>query len=99
MSQQAWGSDRIRIVQYGAATDPLAWLQGRQPDRVRVIHGRYQMRSVSRELVAQSGERGPSGQFRRLFVELSEALAHDDPKRLESLRRSALEVTIGQKMA
>ncbi|CAG9255735.1 hypothetical protein [Paraburkholderia caribensis] len=97
MSQQAWGSDRIRIVQYGAATDPLAWLQGRQPDRVRVIHGRYQMRSVSRELVAQSGERGPSGQFRRLFVELSEALAHDDPKRLESLRRAALEVTAGQK--
>ncbi|MHB9839204.1 hypothetical protein Q8F57_030740 [Paraburkholderia terrae] len=97
LSHHAWGVERIRIVQYGVATDPLAWLRERQPDRVRVIHGRYQMRSVSRELVAQSGERGPSGQFRRLFVELSEVLAHDDPERLESLRRAALEVTTGQK--
>ncbi|CAD6514286.1 tol-pal system YbgF family protein [Paraburkholderia sabiae] len=96
VNQGAWRSDRLRFVQYGTAADPLAWLRTQWPDRVRVVHGRYQMRAVPRELVAQSGERGPSGQFRRLFAELSETLAHDDPKRLEILRRAALEVTTKQ---
>jgi hypothetical protein len=88
---------RMRLVQFGTVSDPLKWLRARQPDRVRVVHGHYSMRAVPRELVAQSGERGPSGQFRRLFVELSETLVHDDPKRLESLRGAALEVAQQQR--
>jgi tetratricopeptide (TPR) repeat protein len=46
--------------------------------------------------VAESGERGPAGQFRRLFTELTETLTHDDPARLERLRTAALQVAAAQ---
>jgi hypothetical protein len=88
-------SSRIRVVLYGTEADALAWLASRQPGTVRVLNANYRMQALPRELVAQSGERGATGQFRRLFVELSECLAHEDPARLERLRASALAISDG----
>ena len=45
-----------------------------------------------RELLAESGERGSSGEFRRLFVTMSETVKGGNPARLEALRAAALEV-------
>ena len=87
---------RLRFAMYGNDPDALGWLVARRPESVRVIEGRYHMQSLPRELVAQSGERGASGQFRRLFVELSECLSHKDPARLERLRASALSISEGK---
>ncbi len=50
------------------------------------------MASVPRELLAESGERGPSGEFRRLFVMLTETIEGGSPARLEELRAAALKV-------
>lgn len=89
-------SSRIRVVLYGTEEGAFAWLASQQPRTVRVLNARYQMQALPRELVAQSGERGATGQFRRLFVELSESLAHEDPARLERLRASALAISDGR---
>ena len=88
---------RVRLVVLGNDPEAFAWLAKQQLVTVRRIGGRYQMEALPRELVAQSGERGSAGQFRRLFVELSESLAHEDPARLERLRASALAVSDGRK--
>jgi tetratricopeptide (TPR) repeat protein len=88
-------SHRLRLTLYGIESRALDALAQRQPHAVRKIHGRYQMDALPRELAAQSGERGTSGQFRRLFVELSESLPHEDPARLERLRAAALKVSDG----
>jgi len=92
-----WQSDRIRFVLYGTDEKPLPWLRQQHPQRVQIVTGKYRMETVPRELVAASGERGPSGRFRRLFVELSETLAHNDPARLEKLRSAALQISTQEK--
>ncbi|MDR5837785.1 hypothetical protein [Caballeronia sp. LZ034LL] len=89
-------SRRLRLTLYGTEPTFLDGLAQRQAHAVRVIHGRYQMDALPRELAAQSGERGTSGQFRRLFVELSESVSHEDPARLERLRGAALAVSNGR---
>jgi hypothetical protein len=90
-------SNRVRLVLCGIDKDAFASLEKARPGAVRRIEGQYQMQALPRELVAQSGERGASGQFRRLFVELSESLGHEDPARLERLRNSALAVSEANK--
>ncbi|SAK88371.1 hypothetical protein AWB78_04610 [Caballeronia calidae] len=90
-------SRRMRLVLWGTDADAYTWLENRQPQTVRRAEGVYQMQALPRELAAQSGERGAAGQFRRLFVELTESLAHEDPSRLERLRASALAVSDGKK--
>ncbi|MDR5781887.1 hypothetical protein QCE63_21025, partial [Caballeronia sp. LZ065] len=89
-------SRRLRLALYGSEPTLLDGFAQRQAHAVHVIHGRYQMDALPRELAAQSGERGASGQFRRLFVELSESLSHEDPARLERLRAAALAVSNGR---
>ncbi|KVT57077.1 tetratricopeptide repeat protein [Burkholderia ubonensis] len=82
----------VRFVVPCTDATPLAALLQRHPDSVRVVHGRYSMASVPRELLAESGERGPSGEFRRLFVMLTETIEGGSPARLEELRAAALKV-------
>ena len=84
--------ERVRIVAPCTDATPLAALLQRHPDSVRVVQGRYSMASVPRELLAESGERGPSGEFRRLFVMLIETIEGGNPTRLEELRAAALKV-------
>lgn len=84
--------ERVRFVVPCTDATPLAALLQRHPDLVRVVHGRYSMASVPRELLAESGERGPSGEFRRLFVMLTETIEGGSPARLEELRAAALKV-------
>ncbi|SAK49426.1 hypothetical protein AWB80_01346 [Caballeronia pedi] len=86
-------SRRLRLVLMGTDPNAFGGLAKQRPDAVRRTDGRYQMQALPRELAAQSGERGATGQFRRLFVELSESLGHNDPARLERLRASALGVS------
>ncbi len=88
-----WQSNRIRFVLHGTVDTPLPWLLQRRPGEVVIVRGDYHMQSVPRELVAASGERGPSGQFRRAFVELSETISRDDRARLDRLRQAALAVS------
>jgi tetratricopeptide (TPR) repeat protein len=83
---------RMRYATHVEDEAPFAGLVKQRGRAVQVIHGQYHMQAVPRELVAESGERGPGGQFRRLFVELSETLALDDPARLARLRGAALSV-------
>jgi tetratricopeptide (TPR) repeat protein len=90
-------SDRVRIVLSGVAVEPLPWLRAQRPQQVKLIRGRYHMKALPRELLAESGERGPSGQFRRLFVELTETLEETDPARLERLCAAALKVSAAQR--
>ncbi|BCG04521.1 hypothetical protein PPGU19_090890 (plasmid) [Paraburkholderia sp. PGU19] len=85
-------SGRLRIVLPAIDPEPFARLAARRPAAVRIIHGRYAMQGLGRELLAQSGERGSSGGFRRLFVELTEAVGHGDPAKLELLRAAALQI-------
>jgi|GEM_PF-1095744 len=92
-----WQSNRIRFVLHGIDEKPLPWLQQKQPQLVQIVTGKYRMETVPRELIAASGERGPSGRFRRLFVELGEALSHKDPARLEKLRSAALQISSQEK--
>ena len=92
-----WQSERIRFVLHGTDENPLPWLRQKHPQRVQVVTGKYRMETVPRELMAASGERGPSGRFRRLFIELGETLAHNDPARLERLRSAALQISTQEK--
>lgn len=84
--------ERVRFVVPRTDVAPLAALPQRHPDAVRVVQGRYAMASVPRELLAESGERGPSGEFRRGFVMLAETIESGTPARLEALRAAALKV-------
>ncbi|WP_216857643.1 hypothetical protein [Burkholderia sp. S171] len=83
---------RLRYATHILDETPCADFVRQWAEAVQVVHGKYHMQAVPRELVAQSGERGPGGQFRRLFVELAETLEHDDPARLKRLRAAALAV-------
>ncbi|KVM03715.1 hypothetical protein WL05_31805 [Burkholderia ubonensis] len=84
--------ERVRFVVPRTDVAPLAGLLQRHPEAVRVVQGRYAMASVPRELLAESGERGASGAFRRLFVMLTETIEGGNPARLEELRAAALKV-------
>lgn len=84
--------ERVRIVVPRTDVAPLAGLLQRHQDAVRVVQGKYSMASVPRELLAESGERGASGEFRRLFVMLTEAIEGGNRARLEELRMAALKV-------
>lgn len=84
--------ERVRIVVPRTDVAPLAGLLQRHQDAVRVVQGKYSMASVPRELLAESGERGASGEFRRLFVMLTETIEGGNRARLEELRMAALKV-------
>lgn len=84
--------ERMRFVVPCTRAAPLDSLRQRHPDAVCLVHGRYSMASVPRELLAESGERGPSGEFRRLFVMLTETIESGTPERLEALRLAALRI-------
>lgn len=84
--------ERLRFVVPSTEKDPLTPLLHGHPGTARLVHGRYTMASVPRELLAESGERGPSGQFRRLFVQLGETVGTNDAATLERLRTEALSI-------
>ncbi|UEP31786.1 MULTISPECIES: hypothetical protein [unclassified Burkholderia] len=84
--------ERVRFVVPRTAVEPFAMLMQRHRAAVRVVHGKYSMASVPRELLAESGERGPGGEFRQHFVMLTETIDCGDPTRLEQLRAAALNV-------
>ncbi|KVD67511.1 hypothetical protein WL01_31520 [Burkholderia ubonensis] len=84
--------ERVRIVVPRTDVAPLAGLLQRHQDAVRVVLGKYSMASVPREVLAESGERGSSGEFRRLFVMLTETIEGGNRARLEELRMAALKV-------
>ncbi|KVQ94639.1 hypothetical protein [Burkholderia ubonensis] len=84
--------ERVRIVVPRTDVAPLAGLLQRHQDAVRVVLGKYSMASVPREVLAESGERGSSGEFRRQFVMLTETIEGGNPARLEELRAAALKV-------
>ncbi|MGU7784987.1 hypothetical protein [Burkholderia sp. PU8-34] len=84
--------ERVRFVVPCTDITPLATLLQQHPAAVRIAQGKYSMASVARELLAESGERGPSGEFRRLFVMLTETIEGANPTRLEELRAAALKV-------
>ncbi|CAJ3258736.1 Uncharacterised protein [Burkholderia pseudomallei] len=83
---------RVRFVLPRIDAEPFEPLQQQHSRTVHIVKGRYTMASVPRELLAESGERGPNGEFRRLFVELSETIGDGDPARLERLRAAALQI-------
>lgn len=85
--------ERVRFVLPRTGVESLAPLAERHRDVVCLARGQYTMASVPRELLAESGERGASGQFRRLFVELGETVGSGDPATLERLRTQALEIS------
>ena len=84
--------ERVRFVVPRTVIEPVAPLVQHHPNLVCIVHGKYSMASVPRELLAESGERGSSGEFRRLFVTMSETVKGGNPARLEALRAAALEV-------
>ncbi|KHK55471.1 hypothetical protein PI86_13270 [Burkholderia sp. A9] len=84
--------ERVRFVVPCTDVAPFAPLMQRHRAAVRVVQARYSMASVPRELLAESGERGSSGEFRRQFVMLTETIEGGNPSRLEELRAAALEV-------
>ncbi|MDR3100371.1 MAG: hypothetical protein LBV73_25310 [Paraburkholderia sp.] len=84
--------ERMRFVVPCTHAAPFDSLRQRHPDAVHLVQGRYSMASVPRELLAESGERGPNGEFRRLFVMLTETIESGSPARLEALRGAALRV-------
>lgn len=88
-----WASDRIRLAIYTTEEGLFSDLTEKHPQRVHAIHGKYFCENVPREMIAESNERGDSGKFRRLFVELTETLKNNDPQRLEHLSQSALAIT------
>ncbi|MDR5837166.1 tetratricopeptide repeat protein [Caballeronia sp. LZ034LL] len=96
IQRDAWQADRVRFVLIGTDADAFAWLRQRKPEHMVVVHGRYGMETLPRELLAESDQRGPQGDFQRLFVELSETLTHCDVVRLESVRAEALAITSEQ---
>lgn len=83
---------RVRFVVTCIDVEPFAPLLARHANEVRVVHGRYSMSSVPRELLAASGESGASSEFRRLFVMLTEVIDGGSPARLDELRAAALKV-------
>lgn len=84
---------RIRfIVPESEITPTLTELQQRFPEQVRTITGRYQMRRLPGEIVADSSERGASGEFRRLFVLLGDTLRNDDIARMAHIRQQMLNI-------
>lgn len=85
-------AERVRFVVPRTDIAPFAALMQRHRAAVRVVHGKYSMASVPLELLAESGERGPSGEFRRHFVMLTEMIEGGNPARLEELRAAALKV-------
>ncbi|RQS23415.1 hypothetical protein [Burkholderia sp. Bp8998] len=85
-------AERVRFVVPRIDIAPFSALMQRHRAAVRVVHGKYSMASVPRELLAESGERGPSGEFRRHFVMLTEMIEGGNPSRLEELRAAALKV-------
>jgi hypothetical protein len=91
-----WQSDRIRFVQYGTEPPQYEKLIEQWPQQVMTVQGHYNMHTVPREIVAQSGERGPSGQFRRLLVQLSETMRGENVQQMEGLRDAALAVSTQQ---
>lgn len=84
--------ERVRFVVPRIDIAPFAALMQRHRAAVRIVQGKYSMASVPRELLAESGERGPSGEFRRHFVVLTEMIEGGSPARLEELRVAALKV-------
>ncbi|WP_127956578.1 hypothetical protein [Serratia microhaemolytica] len=87
----------IRMVLYGDQPEWVAEVKQQFPERVQIIQRDYGMQSVPRELIATSSERGASGNFRRLFIELSETLVNNDAARLEKLKAAALQITQSEK--
>ncbi|RQT60890.1 hypothetical protein DF046_00010 [Burkholderia cepacia] len=85
-------AERVRFVVPRIEIASFAVLMQRHRAAVRVVQGKYSMASVPRELLAESGERGPSGEFRRHFVMLTEMIEGGSPARLEELRAAALGV-------
>ena len=85
-------SARLRFVVPRDADSPLPSLSARSLDGVRVVEGRYSMQAVPRELLAQSGERGPSAELRRLFVELGGTVGEGDPAKTMALHAKALAI-------
>ncbi|KWE19440.1 hypothetical protein WL74_26625 [Burkholderia cepacia] len=85
-------AERVRFVVPRIEIASFAVLMQRHRAAVRVVRGKYSMASVPRELLAESGERGPSGEFRRHFVMLTEMIEGGSPARLEELRAAALGV-------
>ncbi|RQS36209.1 hypothetical protein DIE03_03395 [Burkholderia sp. Bp8992] len=85
-------AEHLRFVVLRTNIEPFAPLVQHHPTLVKIVHGRYSMASVPRELLAESGERGASGEFRRLFVTMSETIEGGSPARLEELRTAALKV-------
>ncbi|MBJ9750221.1 hypothetical protein [Burkholderia cepacia] len=85
-------AERVRFVVPRIEIASFAVLMQRHRAAVRVVHAKYSMASVPRELLAESGERGPSGEFRRHFVMLTEMIEGGSPARLEELRAAALGV-------
>lgn len=84
---------RIRfIVPESEITPALTDLERRYPNLVWVITGRYQMRRLAGEIVADSSERGASGEFRRLFVLLGDTLRNDDITRMTHIRQQMLDI-------
>ncbi|CAE6834966.1 hypothetical protein R75465_06443 [Paraburkholderia aspalathi] len=89
--------ERVRFVVPRTDIAPLAALLQRHPLAARVVRGKYSMASVPRELLAESGERGSSGEFRRQFVMLTETIEGGNPARLEELYAAALKVAEREK--
>lgn len=85
-------SARLRFVVPRGTDSPLPSLSARFSDVVRVVEGRYAMQGVPRELLAESGERGPGADLRRLFVELGETIGEGDPAKTMQLHARALEI-------
>ncbi|MDR5820550.1 hypothetical protein [Caballeronia sp. LZ043] len=96
IERDAWQAARVRFVLTGTDADAFAWLRQRRPEQMVVVQGHYGMESLPRELLVESDQRGPQGDFQRLFVGLSEALGKDDAVRLESLRAEALAIASKQ---
>lgn len=88
-----WATKTMRYVMYGDEEFPFSSIQKATPDLVYHLHNRYYCENVAREMVADSNERGDSGKFRRLFVELTETMKNNDRTRLESLSKSALAIS------
>lgn len=91
------GEHRIRFVVPESAHFPATAALLRQcSSQVRCITGRYRMHRLPGEVVADSGERGPSGEFRRLFVLLGDTLRNDDTAQMATLRRQLLDMARAQ---
>lgn len=88
-----WASNRIRYVVYTTEQNLFSSLLADRPQQVQHMQSRYYSENAAREMIAESNERGDSGKFRRLFVELTETLKNNDRRRLESLSESALAIT------